>query len=122
MCGEVVQVPETSIGKTIECPECGSYIETSSGGAQGESEASTDEDLYEEETEEYEESEGVDKRIIVGVAAVAGVVVVGLIILVVVLRSSRPRPAERPGRPQAQRQVADTDRRILQGNSFHSEP
>ena len=108
MCNEAVQVPEVSIEQTIECPECGSYIETSSRAAQGESDASADEDLYEEETEEYEESVGVDRRIIVGISAVAAVVVVGLIILAAVLRSSRSRPAERPEGIRGQQQIADS--------------
>jgi predicted RNA-binding Zn-ribbon protein involved in translation (DUF1610 family) len=30
MCDETIQVPETSRGQTVECPECGSSIETSS--------------------------------------------------------------------------------------------
>ncbi len=111
MCNEAVQVPEVSIEQTIECPECGSYIETSSRAAQGESDASADEDLYEEETEEYEESVGVDRRIIVGIAATTAVVIVGLIILVAVLRSSGSRPAERPEGLRTQQQVADTDSR-----------
>ncbi len=103
MCNEAVQVPETSRGETIECPECGSYIETSSEStpaASAESDASipptTDEDIYEEGPEEYEESVGVDRRIIVFISAVAAVVVVGLIILAAVIRFSRSRPAERP--------------------------
>ena len=111
MCDKTIQVPETSRGQTIECPECGSYIETSSGGALSGSDASvpprSDEDLYQEETEEYEESEGVDRRIIVGISAVAAVVVVGLIILAAVLRSSRSRPAERPEGLRGQQQLAD---------------
>jgi len=111
MCDEIVQVPETSIGKTIECPECGSYIETSPGDEQGEPDVSADKDLYEEETEEYEESEGLNKRIIIGISAVAAVVVVGLIVLAVVLRSSGPRPAEGPDGLPMQRQIADTDSR-----------
>lgn len=115
MCDETIQVPETSRGQTVRCPECGGYIETSSGGVMGESDASipprTDEAPYQEETEEYEESVGADKRIIVGIAAVAAVVVVGLIILVVVLRSSGSRPAERPEALRGQQQVAATDSR-----------
>ncbi|MHC4115948.1 MAG: DUF6263 family protein [Planctomycetota bacterium] len=119
MCEETIRVPETSRGQTVECPACGSYIETSSGGVVGESDASipqgTDEELYQEETEEYEESVGVDRHIIVGVSAVAAVVVVGLIILAAVipaiLRSSRSRPPERPEGLQGQQQVADTDSR-----------
>ncbi len=111
MCDKTIQVPETSRGQTIECPECGSYIETSSEGALSGSDASvpprSDEDLYQEETEEYEESEGVDRRIIVGISAVAAVVVVGLIILAAVLRSSRSRPAERPEGLRGQQQLAD---------------
>ena len=116
MCDETIQVPETSRGQTVECPACGSYVETSSGGGD-ESEASippgADEDPYQEETEEeeYEESEGVDKRIIVGISAVAAVVVVALIILVAILRSSGSRPVERPEALRGQQQVAATDLR-----------
>jgi Tol biopolymer transport system component/peroxiredoxin/DNA-directed RNA polymerase subunit RPC12/RpoP len=109
MCDETVQVPETSIGKTIECPECGSYIETSSGGAQGKPDYSADEGLYEEETEEHEDSEGVDRRIIVAISATAAVVVVGLIILAVGLRSFRSRQAGRPVGPRTQQQLTFTD-------------
>ena len=117
MCNEAVQVPQTSIGQAIECPECGSYIETSSGDAPGRSDASipptTGEDLYQESPEEYDESEGVDRRIIVGISVVAGVVLVGLIILALVLppvlRLFRARPAERPEDLRGQQQVADTD-------------
>jgi DNA-directed RNA polymerase subunit RPC12/RpoP len=115
MCDKTIQVPETSRGQTTECPECGSHIETSSGGARGKSDAATprttDEDPYQEETEEYEESEGVDRRIIVGISAAAAVVVAGLIILVAVLRSSGSRPAERSEDLRAQQQVTDTDSR-----------
>jgi hypothetical protein len=50
---------------------------------------------------------GVDRRIIVGISAVAAVVVVGLIILAAVLRSSRSRPAERPEGLRGQQQLAD---------------
>jgi DNA-directed RNA polymerase subunit RPC12/RpoP len=118
MCNEAIQVPEISRGQTVECPECGSSIETSSEStpaASAESDASipptTDQDLYEEDPEAYEESVGVDKRIIVGISAVAAVVVVGLIILAAVLRSSGLRPAERPDDLRGQQQVADTDSR-----------
>jgi formylglycine-generating enzyme required for sulfatase activity/DNA-directed RNA polymerase subunit RPC12/RpoP len=117
MCDEAIQVPETSRGQTIECPGCGSDVETSSGGVGDEPEATiprgTDEALYQEETEqeEYEESEGVDRRIIVAISAVAAVVVVGLIILVAVLRSSGSRPAERPDDLRGQQQVAAADSR-----------
>ncbi|MHC4168032.1 MAG: SUMF1/EgtB/PvdO family nonheme iron enzyme [Planctomycetota bacterium] len=115
MCDETVQVPATSRGQAVECPECGSYIETSSGDALSGSDAPvpprSDEDPYQEETEEYEESAGTDRRIIVGISAVAAVVVVGLIILVAVLRSSGSRPGERPEGLRAQQQDADTDSR-----------
>ncbi|MHC4568871.1 MAG: TFIIB-type zinc ribbon-containing protein, partial [Planctomycetota bacterium] len=82
MCEETIQVRETSRGQSVECPECGSYIETSPGDVGDESDASVppgaDEDSYQEETEEYEESEGVDRRLIVIISAVAAVAVVGL--------------------------------------------
>jgi len=130
MCGETIRVPETSRGKTIECPECGSYIETSPGGAPGEPGASilptTDEDLYEEGTEEYGDSEGVDRHLIVVISAVAAVVVVGLIVLAVVLpavlRSSKSRPAERPEELRTQQQVADADSQPIASNTQPTGP
>jgi len=50
MCDKALQIPETLIGKTVRCPECGSNIET-------------DENLCEKETEEYEKSEGMNRRL-----------------------------------------------------------
>ncbi|MHC4533602.1 MAG: TolB family protein, partial [Planctomycetota bacterium] len=115
MCNKTIQLPETSIGKTIECPECSSYVETSSGAVPYESDASADDNLYEEETEEYEDSESVDRHLIFVISSVAGVVVVVLVILVVILpfifRFSRSRPAGRPQELRDQPQVADTDSR-----------
>ncbi|MHC4355951.1 MAG: DUF5684 domain-containing protein, partial [Planctomycetota bacterium] len=107
MCEETIQVPEASRGQTIECPACGSYVGDESDASVP---SGADEDSYQEETEEeYEESEGVDRRLIVIISAVAGAVVVGLILLVVVLRLARPQRKE-----QVQEQVADTSAVLTQ--------
>ena len=87
MCEETIQVPETSRGQTVECPACGSYVGDESDASIP---SDTDEDSYQEEAEEYEESEGVDRRVIAIVAYTAAGVVVGLIILAAVLRLARP--------------------------------
>ncbi|MHC4204296.1 MAG: hypothetical protein ACYSTT_06570 [Planctomycetota bacterium] len=105
MCGQTIEVPQHASEAFTECPSCGSYIETSFGDAVAESDIlippPVDEQQYEEESEEYEESEGIDRRLIVTISAVA--VVVGLVILVAVLKLSRPRP---------QQQFADTSETI----------
>ena len=102
MCGQVIEVPAHADKAFTECPSCGGYVETSFGDAMVESHTSiqppADEQQYEEESEEYEDSEGVDRRIITIVAYTAGGVVVALIILAAAFRLFRPRP---------QRQVAD---------------
>jgi len=110
MCGQISEVPEGSSEKLTECPECGSYLESSSESvpaASAEFDTSipptTDEDVDQESPGEYEESAGVDRRLIVIISAVAAVVIVGLVILVAVLRSSRPK-----------QEVADTRESSLQ--------
>jgi len=109
MCSQTVEVPEETSEAFIECPSCGGYVETSFRDAMVESHTSiqlpADEQQYEEESEEYEDSEGVDRRIITIVAYTAGGVVVAMIILVAAFRLFRPRP---------QRQVADTDVTLTQ--------
>ncbi|MHC4440861.1 MAG: hypothetical protein ACYS3S_26225, partial [Planctomycetota bacterium] len=115
MCNETIHVPDTSKGQTIECPSCGSYIDTTSGSGSVESDASipstTDEDYYEDDSGEYEESEGVDKSIIVGISAVAAAVIVGLVFLGIVLRFIVSRPAKRPEALRSQQRVVDADSR-----------
>lgn len=103
MCGQVIELPEHASEAFTECPSCGSYVETSFGDAMVESRTSiqspADEQQYEEESEEYEDSEGVDRRIITLAAYTAGGVVVALIILAVAFRFFGSR---------TQRQVAGT--------------
>ncbi len=111
-CGQKLKVEEEHSGKQVKCPKCGGV---------GESDASipprTDEEPYQEETEEYEESEGRDRQLIVVISGVAAVVVVGLIVLAAVLRPSGSRPAEEPDGLPGQQQVADTDLRALPATS-----
>jgi len=115
ICGETIQIPKTTRGQAIECPSCSSNMETSSGGALGESHASippTEEDHYEEDDPEgYENSEGMDRRLIFIISGIAVVFVTRLIILAVVLRSSGKQPTERPVNLRSQQQVADADSR-----------
>ena len=108
MCGQTVEVPEHASEEFIECPECGGYVETSPGSIPIEPTESGDsippaaeDEPYEDETEEYEESVGIDRRLIIIISAVAAAVVVGLVILVAALRLSRSKP-------QPRRQVADS--------------
>lgn len=109
MCGQVMEVAKNAGETYTECPSCGSYVETSFGDAMVESHTSihspTDEQQNEEESEEYEDSEGVDRRVITIVAYVAIGVVLALIILAAVLRLARPR---------RQREFADTGGSLAQ--------
>ena len=109
MCGQTIEIPQHASEAFTECPACGSYVETSLEGAEVESYSSipspTNEDPYEDESEEHEEPARIDRRLVIIISAVAAVVVVGLIILVAVLKLSRPRP---------QRQVADIDGTLTQ--------
>jgi Tol biopolymer transport system component len=123
MCDETIQVPETSRGQTIECPACGSYIETTSGGGPSGSAASdssipsgTDEDQYEEESDVPEEGEGVDRRLMLVISGIAAVVVVGLIILVTVILPSGSRQVEESAVLPRQ-EVVDTDLRSRSATS-----
>lgn len=103
MCGQVIEIPEHASETFTECPSCGSYVETFFGDAMVEShtpiQPPAGEQQYEEESEEYEDSEGVDRRVITIVAYTAAGAVLALIILAAVLRLARPR---------RQREFADT--------------
>lgn len=106
ICGQAIEVSEHASEEFIECPGCGSYVDTLSDSipaASVESDTSiprtADDDPYQEPPDASEEPTGVDRRLIVLISAAAAVVVVGLVILVVVLLLSRPRP---------QQEVADT--------------
>jgi len=123
MCEEKIRVPETSRGQTIECPSCGGYMKASSGGVPAESAESpsgTDDDQYEEESQEPEEGTGMDRRLILVISGIAAVVVVGLIILVTVILPSGSRQIEEPAVPSL-REVGDTDLRP-QPVTFDTQP
>ena len=99
MCGQAVAVPQGSGGDFVECPGCGSYIDPTSGDvtspADDALETDTEEELYEETPETTRESMGIDRRVILILSAVAAIVVVGIVALIVVLKSSGPKPTER---------------------------
>ena len=110
MCGQIAEVPAGSNEALIECPACGLYIESSSESvtaASSESDTSMpgtmEEDFDRASPEEYDETEAVDRRLIILISAVAAIAVVGLVLLAVVLRPSRP-----------QQQVADTGEALTQ--------
>jgi len=100
-CDQSINVPKIHAGKKGKCPKCKYPFVVPSLKRE------PSEDLYQEETEEYEESVGVDRRIIVGISATAAVVVLGLIILATVLRTSGSRLSERPEGLRGQQQVTD---------------
>ena len=92
-CGRKISVPERQGGKKGACPKCKNPVVVPPlKKVPAESDTSipptTDEDIDRESLEEYEEPEGVDRRLIVLISAVAVIAVVGIIILVVVLRPS----------------------------------
>ena len=99
-CGQKIKVSKSYAGKKGKCPKCNNIviiptpepIPAKSPGPSAPIPPNINEDFYEEQSEEYEESEGMDRRLIYIISGVAAVVVVGLIILAVVHRSSGPSP------------------------------
>jgi len=112
MCGQVIGPVDGSQDPFMECPGCGSYIETSSGGIAPESGASVppgaDEDLVDDSSDTADSPAGPDRRPIILVSAVAAVLVLGCVVLVVALRSSGSRSAERPEGLPGQEEVTTT--------------
>lgn len=116
MCGHEIAVSEVAVDGPVQCPECGSYIDPVSGGIASEADVVQGEV---DEEEDYGEPDatpgprgpaGLDRRLIMIVAGVALIVVVGIIGLIVFLKSSGPSPTERPERRREPRQVADANR------------
>ena len=113
MCNEKIRAPKGSQERFIECPTCGSNVESSLGAEPPEPDSSippnADEDEYEDEYDQPEEDEGPDRRLIFVIAGAAVVVVVGLIILITVILPSGSGPAEERQEMRQEREVADGD-------------
>ena len=95
-CGHKISVPERQGGKKGACPKCKNPVVVPPlKKVPAESDTAipptADEDIDRESLEEYEEPEGVDRRLIILISAVAVIAVVGLVLWVVVLRPSRPQ-------------------------------
>jgi len=95
-CGHKISVPERQGGKKGACPKCKNpvvvpplkKVPTESDTAIP---PTADEDIDRESLEEYEEPEGVDRRLIILISAVAVIAVVGLVLWVVPLCFGLPR-------------------------------
>jgi len=112
MCGETIKVPKDTKDRFIECPSCSSNVESSLGGEPIDSDkipSTKDEDDYDDESDEYEEDEGLDRRVIFVVSAVALVIVAGLIVLVFAILPSDSSPVDQPGAPMPQEESAVED-------------
>ena len=112
ICNETIKAPRGSKDRFIECPACGSNVESSLGVESPESDSSippsADEDEYEEESDLSEEDEGLNRRLILGIGGAAVVIVVGIVILVTAILPSESEPAEEAGlSPQIE--AADSD-------------
>ncbi|MCH7921362.1 MAG: DUF2207 domain-containing protein, partial [Planctomycetes bacterium] len=95
-CGHKISVPERQGGKKGACPKCKNPVVVPPlKKVPAESDTAipptADEDIDRESLEEYEEPEGVDRRLIILISVVAVIAVVGLVLWVVVLRPSRPQ-------------------------------
>ena len=116
MCGQVIEVAKNGGETYTECPSCGSYVETSLGGAMVESDAfiqpPTGEQQYQEESEEYEGSEGMDRRLLFIISGAAAVVVFGLIIVVAVLRLSGSKFGEGPESFRKRQQIVNPESQL----------
>jgi len=108
MCNERVRAPKDSQERFVECPACGSNVETSLRGETVESDSSIPPDTDEEQYEEEEEDKGPDRRLIFVISGAALVVVVGLIVLVMAVWPSGSQPPDEPTMPGL-REVAETD-------------
>ncbi|MHC4118686.1 MAG: DUF6263 family protein, partial [Planctomycetota bacterium] len=103
MCNEKIRTPKGAKERFIECPACGSNVETTVGAEPPEADSAiapdVDEDEYEEEYEDEsdlpEEGAGSNRRLILLIAGAAAVIIVGLIVLVTVILPSGSEPTER---------------------------
>jgi Tol biopolymer transport system component len=99
-CDQKISVPQIHAGKKGKCPKCQNAVVIPIGKAvpaasprQGNSiPPRTQQNQYPAESEETQESEGVNVRLILMISGAAIVAVFGLIILAVVLRSSNKEP------------------------------
>ena len=112
ICNETIKAPRGSKDRFIECPACGSNVESSLGAEPPASDSSippiADEDEYEEESDLPEEDEGPDRRLILGIGGVAVVVVAGIIVVVMAILPSGSKPADPLG-SSSQIEAADSD-------------
>jgi predicted RNA-binding Zn-ribbon protein involved in translation (DUF1610 family) len=115
ICGQAVRVPEGTVGESLQCPKCGSYVDPASGGFASEvAEPATngeEEEYYEESygASTPTESMGRDRRLILILSGMALIVVVGIIALIVFLKSSGSSPAQQLDTPLQPGQVADVN-------------
>lgn len=109
MCNETITIPKGSRERFMECPSCGSNVETSLGGKPPESAASigpdTDESEYDEESDE---DGGLDRRLILIVSGAALAVIAGVVILITVILPSGSPPAQERQGVQQRQETADT--------------
>jgi len=117
-CGQSISVPQIYAGKIGKCPKCKNPIvvpslKRESVGSEAPDPSipsDADEDLYEHESDLPEESEGLNRRLILVICGGAAVVVVGLIILfAVVLPSGSGRVEETYVSPR--QETVDVDSR-----------
>lgn len=112
VCDQVIAVAEEVGEVFLECPGCGSTIDASSGRpvseAEDEESYDMDEALY-SESAESDASSGPDRRLVMIIAGVALVLVVGVVSVVVFVRSSSPEPVRQPVVPQSPLETANTD-------------
>ncbi len=112
-CGRKIKVPDRYAGKKGKCPKCQKPVvvpapqeapaeesEAASGRIVSEPEipvpSETDEELYDEPATAPEKSSGRDRRLLILIGGAAIVAVVGLISLVIFLRSSGSKPVQEP--------------------------
>ena len=121
--GHKISVPERQGGKKGACPKCKNPIVVPSHSkVPAESDApippTADEGIDRESPEEYDETEGVDRHLVILISAVAVIAVVGLVLLVVVLRPSppQPQPSELPAHAEdMHKYLSDTRGLVREG-------
>jgi len=109
VCQHAFAVPATSHEEPVECPECASLIDASSGSPVSQApDASDTDEAYDEEAAPAQTSTGLDRRLIIILAGVAIVIVVG-IGLVAFFRPWDAGSRAAPVIPPASRESADTE-------------
>lgn len=108
MCNETITIPKGSRERFMECPSCGSNVETSFGGKPPESATSIGRGAYEsEDDDESDEDEGKNRRLILIISGAALALIAGIVVLITVVLPSDSPPASQRQDVQHRQEATD---------------